>query len=363
MQPFVAKQKIRKRRDYPTLTLQLNRSFAIYPIVAKRERVYNKMWLRVLVDQIAGLKKCLPRGDLPLLTASIGLLLFILVLTFGFNIDLFFIGNRKIEMPRSMTPLLTTVVPQNTTVDKHYLPLKIMEYQVSPGDTISDLAENFHLRMGTILSFNNIDNVRRLRIGEVLEIPDRNGLLTSVGVGETLEQIALQYGITVNSILDANNLIDNNIQVGQQLFLPNVSMSNRELKLAIGEYFHSPTTGRLSSGFGLRKDPFTGLLQHHNGIDIANKTGTNIFAVREGEISFVGWRPKSYGKFLIIRHDREFQTLYAHVDKILVKSGDYVRSGQQIATMGNNGKSTGPHLHFSIMRHGKFVNPLGYIDR
>jgi murein DD-endopeptidase MepM/ murein hydrolase activator NlpD len=122
-----------------------------------------------------------------------------------------------------------------------------------------------------------------------------------------------------------------------------------------------PTKGRLTSGFGERPSPFTGRLEFHAGIDIANRTGTQIMAAGKGTVTFTGYK-KGYGYLVTIDHGYGFTTNYAHLSQILVEAGQKVEKGEVIAKMGNTGRSTGPHLHFEILKEGEPVDPLQYLQ-
>lgn len=121
-----------------------------------------------------------------------------------------------------------------------------------------------------------------------------------------------------------------------------------------------PTSGRLTSKFGNRKNPFGRGIQFHPGIDIANSKGTNIIASAKGTVIFSG-RKGGYGKTIIINHGYGYKTLYAHNNDLLVSVGDKVDKGQLIAKMGKTGRSTGNHLHFEIHKNGSPVNPFDII--
>ncbi|MEJ2665011.1 MAG: M23 family metallopeptidase [Spirochaetia bacterium] len=121
-----------------------------------------------------------------------------------------------------------------------------------------------------------------------------------------------------------------------------------------------PTRGRLTSGFGWRNSPFTGRRELHRGIDLANVPGTSVFASRAGKVSKIGY-DHIYGNFIIISHGDGFHTLYGHLKRILVSKGKIVAQGQRIGFMGATGLVTGPHLHFSIFKNGKAINPLIYL--
>jgi len=237
------------------------------------------------------------------------------------------------------------------------------EYIVRSGDTLSGIALRFGLNMDTIISFNNIPDVRRMQVGQRLMIPSRDGLRYQVQRGDSLESIAQRNSTTVNALLDANDLSTDVISVGTSLFIPNARLSSLDLAFAIGEVFAYPTVGRFTSGFGFRPDPFTGQRRFHNGIDLANAIGTPIRASMAGRVVHIESQVGNYGKFIILQHARGYQTLYAHLDSFAVSVGQYVNQGQLIARMGNTGRSTGPHLHFSIIQNGNFIDPLRYLRR
>jgi len=122
------------------------------------------------------------------------------------------------------------------------------------------------------------------------------------------------------------------------------------------------TSGWLSSYYGYRKDPFTGRKAWHQGIDFAGKAGDKVIAVATGVVSWSGER-SGYGTMVEVAHGDGLVTRYAHNDENLVKVGDLVRRGDAVALMGNSGRSTGPHVHFEVFKHGRAVDPSSYIRR
>lgn len=121
-----------------------------------------------------------------------------------------------------------------------------------------------------------------------------------------------------------------------------------------------PVEGWVTSDFGFRNNPFTGLTQMHEGIDICNRTGTIIIAPANGFVSDVG-SDLVHGRFLVISHGFGMTTRYSHLNKALVKPGQKVRRGDKIAEVGTSGKTTGPHLHYEVKLNGISVNPMRYI--
>jgi murein DD-endopeptidase MepM/ murein hydrolase activator NlpD len=123
-----------------------------------------------------------------------------------------------------------------------------------------------------------------------------------------------------------------------------------------------PTFGELTSGFGLRIHPILNDLEFHEGIDIANEMGTPIYATADGVVRLINYE-NGYGKRMFISHQDGYETQYAHLYSYHVKEGDSVRKGQIIALMGNSGMSTGPHLHYEVIKDGDKINPTAYLNR
>ena len=118
--------------------------------------------------------------------------------------------------------------------------------------------------------------------------------------------------------------------------------------------------GWISSYYGDRPDPFTGFTEFHKGLDIAAPAGTRVEAVAAGLVTWAG--PSSgYGNMVQIDHGNGLATRYCHNEKLLVTVGDLVHKGQVIALVGSTGRSTGPHLHFEVLKNGTEVNPLPYV--
>lgn len=173
---------------------------------------------------------------------------------------------------------------------------------------------------------------------------ETNGVLDrkAVTLGKKLEKMKREQALEVKSLSDLElNLIRSRDQLEHT---PSIM----------------PTWGRMTSGFGWRRDPFTGKRRFHNGVDIANKKGTPVVATASGEIIYVG-RMGHLGTCVKINHGYGYMSLYGHLKGAVVKTGDSVKRGDIIGYMGNSGRSTGPHLHYTVLKYGKDVNPLDYI--
>ena len=121
-----------------------------------------------------------------------------------------------------------------------------------------------------------------------------------------------------------------------------------------------PVRGWVTSAFRRRNDPFTGNAVWHRGLDIATGMGTPVLAPADGVVTYIG-RKVDFGNIMSLDHGYGYLTRYGHNSKILVRAGQQVRRGQVIAFVGNTGKSTGPHLHYEVLRNGVPVNPQDYI--
>ncbi|MCX4187902.1 M23 family metallopeptidase [Methylophaga sp. OBS4] len=118
--------------------------------------------------------------------------------------------------------------------------------------------------------------------------------------------------------------------------------------------------GWISSFYGYRIDPFNGKKTFHEGVDLAGKSGSSVIAVADGMVSWVGNRG-GYGGLVEVDHGNGYVTRYAHNKTIKVKVGDRISKGEELALMGSTGRSTGPHVHFEVLRDGKHINPYNFI--
>jgi murein DD-endopeptidase MepM/ murein hydrolase activator NlpD len=147
---------------------------------------------------------------------------------------------------------------------------------------------------------------------------------------------------------------------GQLLALENVILS-RSLNAAVRPAGQPVLEGYISSLFGGRTDPFDGHEAIHKGVDIAGLAGSEVLSVATGVVTRAG-AASGYGNLVEINHGSGYTTRYGHNQEVLVSVGDTVTRGQPIALMGSTGRSTGPHVHFEVLRNGRQVDPLSFID-
>ena len=136
----------------------------------------------------------------------------------------------------------------------------------------------------------------------------------------------------------------------------------RELRQEIHPEGRPVAKGFISSYFGERADPFDGTEAFHKGVDFAGSAGSNVTAVAAGVVTWAGER-SGYGRLIEINHGDGFVTRYAHNERTLVTVGQTVKRGEPVALMGSTGRSTGPHVHFEVLRNGRQVDPLSFVGR
>jgi murein DD-endopeptidase MepM/ murein hydrolase activator NlpD len=146
----------------------------------------------------------------------------------------------------------------------------------------------------------------------------------------------------------------------QQLGVLENLILTRELNKQVYPEGRPVQQGFISSYFGRRADPFTGYSVVHKGLDFAGPEGTKVSAVAAGLVTFAGERA-GYGQMVEINHGNGLATRYCHNEKLFVKQGDMVRKGQELSLIGSTGHSTGPHLHFEVLKNGAQVDPLRFI--
>jgi murein DD-endopeptidase MepM/ murein hydrolase activator NlpD len=251
---------------------------------------------------------------------------------------------------------------------------EIVYYTVQAGDTVSSIAKNFGITVNTILWANNLSAFSLIRPGDDLTILPYSGLLYTVKSGDTISRLAKTYGIEEAKIISSNNL-GNTLKIGQKIILPGAkkitaiaapSSSNKYTGISvIKDLIKTPPAQSTSDKMvwptvGYRITQY--FSWSHNGLDIGNKTGTPIYAADAGvvETAAGGWNG-GYGNTILINHGNGVKTRYGHLSKLFVKAGDEVARGENIGAMGSTGRSTGPHLHFEVVINGKRYNPLNYI--
>lgn len=262
----------------------------------------------------------------------------------------------------SIFPVNETVMAESKTQAMTYVHI------VRQGETLWDIAGNYGLSTGELTKLNKLANPNILQTGQKLTIFKTEALQHTVNRGDTLWEISRRYGVSVNEITSINRISNpNSLTVGQQLVIPidglptgtkavAAAAASSSARTVISAQFSWPLVGKITSNFGPRKGAY------HHGIDIAGSRGAPITAAMAGTVERASWIG-SYGYAVILDHGNGYKTLYAHASRLLVKRGDRVEQGQRIALVGSTGNSTGPHLHFEVIKNGTHVNPRSYLKR
>ena len=237
-------------------------------------------------------------------------------------------------------------------------PLKLFSYRIGKNDSLSRIAKKMGVSISSLISVNRLSDAHMLRVGQKLVIPNQKGVYYKVRKGDSVSRVAKRYKVSIDSIRLANGLINDEINKGEDLFIPGGKLSSWQMEKALGLIFRRPASGGwISSGFGYRRNPFTYRHQFHPGIDIALPYWSKIRAIKSGRVLFSGWRG-GYGKLVVVRHSRGYSSRYGHMIRYVVRRGQWVRRGQLLGYVGSTGYSTGPHLHFELRRWGKLLNPF-----
>jgi murein DD-endopeptidase MepM/ murein hydrolase activator NlpD len=241
--------------------------------------------------------------------------------------------------------------------DSGYSQQDVIVYHIQPGDTLSEIAYKFNLAPEVLATMNGLTNADRIRAGDKLVI-SYQPLTHVVKKGETLSVIGKRYGVTVQALSDFNHLRNPDlIQVGQRLLIPPVGGEEVSFALLTSGEWHNarfvwPLDGGLiTSLFGPRGNKL------HKGMDIAAPKGTSVRAAADGRVTYADWAG-TYGILVVIDHGNGLITRYAHNSALKVKAGDLVKAGDEIASVGSTGNSTGPHLHFEVEINQKVIDPL-----
>lgn len=237
---------------------------------------------------------------------------------------------------------------------------KISVYTVKPGDTLSQIADMFDVSTNTIRWANDFSG--SIQPGQELIILPISGLSHTVKSGGTIADIAKIYDADVREIALFNGISeDKYLEKGEIVIVPHAEKHSTTSSGASVASKGSGSSSSSSSSSWLVKPISGGYksqgIHGYNAVDLAGKTGQAVFAASSGKIIISkssGWNG-GYGNYVVIEHSNGVQTLYAHLNSVSVKSGQWVEQGQVIGGLGNTGRSTGPHLHFEV-RGGK--NPF-----
>ena len=300
------------------------------------------------------------------------------------------LAEADVKVVKNTTPIVTssedsTIVKPNYAVAPGLQSENIISvYKVAAGDTPLTIASRFGLSVATLLVNNQLNDSSVIKPGQELKIPPVDGVTYKVKAGDTLAALATKYKVSEDDILNANEvetdedllIVDDEIVIPQtNLSVPKAPQVTRPRTQIV-----TNNTGRISlttatapsnivsSGDLLWPTSSRTITQYftrrHNGLDISGhkqNPGPDIYASDDGFVEIAGWQSGGWGNTVVINHGNGLKTRYAHMSVINISAGQSVTRGQQIGNIGNTGRSTGPHLHYTVYRNGIAVNPLSYI--
>ncbi len=245
-------------------------------------------------------------------------------------------------------------------------PDDVLAYEVRGNDTLSDIAFRYGIDLDTLLWANDIAPDHFIQLGDQLRIPPIDGVIHRVREGDALPEIAELYQSNPVAIAEYNRIgLSTTLVAGMDLIIPYgvlpeslrksggaTGLSQRDQPVAAFGEFRWPTQGVITQYFHSR----------HYGLDVGNYTGTAIVAADAGQVVIAGWSPIGYGNRIVINHGNGWVSTYNHLSTFSVSVGDFVKAGEVIGAMGNTGYSTGPHLHFELLYHNRFRDPLPLLN-
>jgi murein DD-endopeptidase MepM/ murein hydrolase activator NlpD len=256
----------------------------------------------------------------------------------------------------------------------------VKTYTVKRGDTLEKIATKYNIAPTTIWWANKLQTTE-LTEGDLLRVPQVDGLIVDVEATDTLDGIATRYGVDGSKILETNGLHDPNLVVGQVIVVPGAKGDAMPVEKP------DPAPAQKGGGSKARDDSSPGAADPggkfvwpvvggdnyvsqyfhygHYAIDIAADHGSTVRAATGGTVTFAGWKSNGGGYQVWISHGSGLFTTYNHMSSITVGVGQKVERGEQVGRVGQSGRATGPHLHFEVWRGavwdgGQRINPMGY---
>ena len=238
---------------------------------------------------------------------------------------------------------------------------------VAKGDTVYDIAKKYKILIRDLIDENNLEPPYILRIGDKLSLPqDKYHIVEN---GDNLYDISRKYGMNINNLIALNNLEKPyTIKAGEKLKIANSTSANnsdtqirqaqvtRFGKVELNNNFIWPVKGEIISTFGHKSG---GL--YNDGINIKTTSGQLVKAVQKGTVAYTGNELKGYGNLIIIKHDNNWISAYAHLNQIKVMQGSVVQKGGIIGTVGTTGNVSYPQLYFGLRQGRRAVNPIQYL--
>ncbi|MBN1495675.1 MAG: M23 family metallopeptidase [Spirochaetes bacterium] len=246
--------------------------------------------------------------------------------------------------------------------------VRLMTHRLAAGESYWDVAYRNNISIDTIIAANPFITSLVPRDGVEIVVPAQDGVLLAIDdildVRRMRKRLKYEGEVRGEYIPTPFKLIstDDIRLVFFKEARPVIVNNYLEKLYRIKNVFRSPVRGNFTSLFGNREHPFMqdGVVMYHNGVDIGSQRGTPVHPARDGMVIFTGWRG-GFGNTVMMQHYEGYTTLYGHLSSISVQCGDWITKDQVLGRVGSTGWSTGPHLHFTVMKHGRDLDPLLFI--
>jgi len=236
--------------------------------------------------------------------------------------------------------------------------LTVYQYRAKKDEDLFDIAARCNVPYGTIATVNRVHASDTIEGGSLLLLPTIQGIFIPEHPQSDLERLlfsarADRQGVAV--------VLRGNKGTERFFFFPGEDFSPTERAFFLNTAFRYPLPAfHLTSGFGLRRNPVTGHLVFHEGLDLAAPEGTEVYACREGTVQEIGYNA-IYGNYVLLQHEGGWTSLYGHLSAVLTVLHKNLQSGSLLGRVGSTGQSTGPHLHFELRQNGKPLNPANVL--
>jgi murein DD-endopeptidase MepM/ murein hydrolase activator NlpD len=231
--------------------------------------------------------------------------------------------------------------------------LTIYRYVPNADDSIISLAARCSIPYSSLASLNRISNASKFEAGKPLFIPSAPGIFVPITPNSDIEFLLASRRFPPD---DSAEIVMNGVGFN---FFPGKEYDSTERAFFLDKDtgFRFPLRSyRLTSSFGIRKNPVTGNVRLHQGIDLAAPAGTEVYAAADGLVTETGY-DTIYGNYVVIKHNNNWASLYGHMQRVGTSLRSNVKSGTIIGWVGSTGQSTGPHLHFELRQNGRAQDP------
>ncbi len=236
-------------------------------------------------------------------------------------------------------------------------PISFFEYKLRKGEDLFSLNARIGLPYDTLATLNGAASKLLFDERKLVLVANQAGLFVNDPPRSALEDMMLATRLGEGKKPQKLVVLRAGVR-SPVLFFPGEQFTSLERAYFLGILFEFPIPrGKVTSLFGIRKDPFTGRPEFHTGIDIGALDGTEVHAARDGVVEEAG-NNEQLGNFIVLGHPGGYQTVYGHLSVIGVTMNQRVNAGSVIGTVGHSGRATGPHLHFEVKRKGAVTDPL-----